>query len=107
MLTINDTHTTDECKTLENMISNGNHSNKSWKRSDNDNSNSDKKKELAAMKLRKIVRKETRRELHALQKSKKRKQDLNNVEKDTVDDDDFLKEFDDVDLENLDMSQFE
>ena len=41
------------------------------------------------MKLRKIVRKETRHELHALQKSKKRKQDMNNVEEDKVDDDDL------------------
>ena len=85
---------------------NGNHSDKSWKRSDNDNFNLEKKKELAAMKLRKIVRKETRHELHALQKSKKRKQDMNNVEEDKVEDDDFLKDFDDVDLENLDVSQF-
>ena len=100
----NDTHTTNECKTLDGMISNNGNksSNKTWKRNDygSKNSTNDSKKEMAAL-MRKFVRKE----VHSLYKGgKKRKQEAHAVDKD---DDSYLKEFDDIDMDNIDLSQFD
>ena len=111
----NSTHSSADCKVLKEQRSSGKSTekksyskNKTWSR-DANKSTGDSKKELALF-IAKTVKKELN-SFAAKGKNKKRKGDLNAVDRDTnqeeSDDDSFLKDFDYEQLENLSLSDVE